>query len=91
MAYSAAHFMDSLLRAVIKGEKGIIEPSYVKSDLFKSDGIEYFASNVELSSEGIGKVLPLGKLSSYEKELLSVALPELKKNITKGVEFAAKN
>jgi len=89
MAFSAAQFTDSLLRAIVKGEKGIIEPSYVKSDLFKSDGIEYFASNVELSSKGVGKVHPLGKLSGYEKELLSAALVELKKNINKGVSFAA--
>jgi len=89
MAYSAAKFTDSLLRATVKGEKGIIEPSYVKSNLFNSDNIEYFASNVELSSEGVGKVHPLGKLSAFEKELLSVALPELKRNIVKGVEFVA--
>jgi len=91
MAFSAAKFMDSLLRAVVKGEKGIIEPSYVKSDLFKSDGIEYFASNVELGSQGTSKVYPLGKLSTYEKELLTVALPELKKNISKGIEFVSNN
>ncbi|CAG8537938.1 520_t:CDS:2 [Funneliformis mosseae] len=88
MAYAANRFTGSLLRAIVKGEKGVIEPSYVKSDLFKSDGIEYFASNVELSSEGVGKVHSLGKLSAYEKELLSAALPELKKNITKGADFA---
>jgi len=91
MAYAASYYVNSLLRAMVKGEKGIIEPSYVKSNLFNSDNIEYFASNVELSSEGVGKVHPLGKLSTYEKELLSVALPELKKNIAKGVEFVANN
>ncbi|RIA86431.1 lactate/malate dehydrogenase, partial [Glomus cerebriforme] len=91
MAYSAARFTDSLLRAIVKGEKGIIEPSYVKSNLFNSDNIEYFASNVELGSEGVSKVHPLGKLSVYEKELLTAALPELKKNIAKGVDFVANN
>jgi len=91
MAYAASYYVNSLLRAMVKGEKGIIEPSYVKSNLFNSDNIEYFASNVELSSEGVGKVHPLGKLSAYEKELLTVALPELKKNIAKGVEFVANN
>lgn len=92
MAFSAAQFMDSLLRAVVKGEKGIIEPSYVKSDLFlKSDNIDYFASNIELTTEGVGKVYPLGKLSANENELLSAAIPELKKNIAKGVDFVANN
>ncbi|CAG8633275.1 3073_t:CDS:2 [Rhizophagus irregularis] len=89
MAYAASCFVDSLLRAMVKGEKGIIEPSYVKSNLFNSDNIEYFASNVELSAEGVGKVHPLGKLSAYEKDLLAAALPELKKNIAKGAEFVA--
>jgi malate dehydrogenase len=89
MAYAASCFVDSLLRATVKGEKGIIEPAYVKSNLFNSDNIEYFASNVELGTEGVDKVHPLGKLSSFEKELLSAALPELKKNINKGAEFVA--
>ncbi|GBB83587.1 hypothetical protein RclHR1_01030002 [Rhizophagus clarus] len=87
MAYAASCFVDSLLRALVKGEKGIIEPSYVKSNLFSSDNIDYFASNVELGTEGVAKVHPLGKLSAYEKELLSAALPELKKNIAKGADF----
>lgn len=89
MAYAASCFVDSLLRAMVNGEKGIIEPSYVKSNLFNSDNIEYFASNVELSAEGVGKVHPLGKLSAFEKDLLAAALPELKKNIGKGAEFVA--
>ncbi|CAJ0913907.1 6225_t:CDS:2, partial [Entrophospora sp. SA101] len=88
MAYAAAHFTDSLLRAIVKGEKGIIEAAYVKSDLFSEQGIDYFASDIELSPEGVGKIYPLGEVSPYEKELLSAAIPELKKNIDKGVSFA---
>ncbi|CAJ0638845.1 9420_t:CDS:2 [Entrophospora sp. SA101] len=84
MAYAAAHFTDSLLRAIVKGEKGIIEAAYVKSDLFSEQGIDYFASDIELSPEGVGKIYPLGEVSPYEKELLSAAIPELKKNIDKG-------
>jgi malate dehydrogenase len=47
MAYAAAVFTDSLLRA-IKGEKGTVQPTFVKSPHFESQGLEYFASNVEL-------------------------------------------
>jgi hypothetical protein len=47
MAYAAAVFTDSLLRA-IKGEKGVVQPTFVKSPHFESQGLEYFASNVEL-------------------------------------------
>jgi malate dehydrogenase len=47
MAYAGARFTNSLLEA-IKGKSGVIEPTYVKSDLFASEGVEYFSSNVEL-------------------------------------------
>ncbi|CAG8564641.1 16806_t:CDS:2 [Racocetra fulgida] len=89
MAFAASRFTNSLLRA-LNGESGVIEPAYVKSHLFESKGIEYFASNVELSREGVGKIHDLGPLSQYEKELLEAALPELKKNIGKGVDFVHK-
>ncbi|KAG9298439.1 hypothetical protein G9A89_008703 [Geosiphon pyriformis] len=91
MAYAASKFTNSLLRALVNNEKGVIEPTYVKSDLFSPDGIEYFASNVELGPNGAEKIYPLGKLSDYEKELIAQALPELKKNIEKGVKFVAEH
>lgn len=47
MAYAGARFVASLLDAVT-GKSGVIEPSYVKSDLYAADGIEYFSSNIEL-------------------------------------------
>lgn len=87
MAYSAARFTNSLLRALVIGETGIIEPTYVKSDLFSSKGIEYFASNVEINSNGVRLIYPLGRISSYEEQLVEAALPELKSNIEKGIKF----
>ncbi|CAG8537105.1 6234_t:CDS:2 [Ambispora leptoticha] len=86
MAYAASHFTNSLLRA-LHGEKNVIEPTYVRSELFAPDGIEYFASNVELGPNGAEKIFTLGKLSDYEKELINAALPQLKKNIEKGVKL----
>jgi len=91
MSFAAARFTDSLLRAIVLGESGIIEPTYVKSDLFSSEGVEYFASNVELCGEGVGKIYPLGSISPYEEQLVEAALPELKKNIEKGQQFVANN
>jgi len=38
---------------------------------------------------GVAKIHPLGQLSPAEEELLKAALPELKKNIDKGIKFAA--
>ena len=47
MAYAGAKFTDSLLKA-LSGQKGVVVPTFVKSDLYAKDGIEYFSSNVEL-------------------------------------------
>ncbi|KIJ22899.1 hypothetical protein M422DRAFT_39891 [Sphaerobolus stellatus SS14] len=47
MAYAAAKFTNLLLRT-LKGEVGIVTPTFVKSPLFASHGIEFFSSAVEL-------------------------------------------
>jgi malate dehydrogenase len=47
MAFAAAKFTNSLLRA-LKGEKGIVVPTFVKSPLFEKEGVEFLSSNVEL-------------------------------------------
>jgi malate dehydrogenase len=89
MAQAGARFADSLLKA-LTGQKGIIEPAYVKSPVAAKDGIEYFSTNVELGTEGVEKILPLGEMNEFEKGLYAAAIPELKKNIQKGVEFVNK-
>jgi len=88
MAFAAAKFTNSLLRA-LKGEKGIVVPTFVKSPLFEKEGVEFFSSNVELGPSGVQKIHPLGELSPAEEQLVKEALPELKKNIEKGFKFAA--
>ncbi|KAI7851840.1 malate dehydrogenase, NAD-dependent [Circinella umbellata] len=87
MAFAGARFASSVLDATVGGKKGVIEPSFVQSDLFKDQGVEYFSSNIELGAEGVEKIHGLGEISDYEKELISKAVPELKKNITKGNSF----
>lgn len=47
MAYAGAKFTNALLRG-LKGEKGVITPTFVKSDLFANKGVDFFSSNVEL-------------------------------------------
>lgn len=37
--------------------------------------------------EGVAKIHDLGKLSAEEQKLVDAALPELKKNIEKGLSF----
>jgi len=86
MAYAGARFANSLLRG-LKGESNVIEPAYVLSDVTEA---EYFSTPLLLGKNGLEKNLGLGKLSDYEQELLKAAIPELKKNIKSGVDFAKK-
>jgi malate dehydrogenase len=60
----------------MNGESGVIEPTFVKSSLYASEGVEYFASNVELGPDGVKNIHPVGELSSEEQELLKACLAE---------------
>jgi len=96
MAYAGAEFAFKVIRA-LKGEKGIVAPSYVNLEadaegaaaLTKELGQElaYFSSNIELGAEGVAKINPLGSLTDAEKALVQAAVPELAKNIQTGVNF----
>ncbi|KAL7629797.1 Malate dehydrogenase, cytoplasmic [Parahypoxylon ruwenzoriense] len=90
MAMAGARMAGSLLRAA-QGEKGVIEPSFVDSPLYKDQGIDFFSSRVELGPNGIEQILPVGKIDANEQKLLEVCLGDLKKNIDKGVAFVAAN
>ncbi|XP_046820890.1 malate dehydrogenase, mitochondrial [Vespa velutina] len=86
MAYAGARFTLSLLKA-LKGQQGIVECSYVRSDICNT---KYFSSPVLLGKSGVEKVMGYGDLNAYEKKLLEAAIPELKKNIKKGEDFVNK-
>ncbi|EPS95023.1 hypothetical protein FOMPIDRAFT_1152597 [Fomitopsis schrenkii] len=86
MAYAGATFANALFRG-LAGEKGVITPSYVRSPLFESEGIDFFASNIELGPNGVEKIHSLGELTAEEQEYLKAAKDGLKKNIQKGFAF----
>ncbi|ESZ89835.1 malate dehydrogenase [Sclerotinia borealis F-4128] len=90
MAMAGARMAESLLRAS-QGETGVIEPTFVDSPLYKDQGVDFFASKVELGPDGVKEILKVGKINDFEKKLLEACLADLKKNIQKGVEFVAKN
>ena len=90
MAYAAAVFSNSLMRA-LNGEKNVVECSYVDSPLYKDQGADFFASKVTLGKEGVEKIHPVGDVSAEEQKLLDACIPELAKNIEKGIEFAKSN
>jgi len=82
MAWAAAKFTDALLRAM-GGEKGVIIPTFVDSPLYVDRGCDFFASKVELSKEGVGKIHGVGEVADWEKELLDACLKDLAANIKK--------
>ncbi|KAK6082394.1 malate dehydrogenase [Seiridium cupressi] len=90
MAMAGARMAESVLRAA-QGEKGVVEPAFVDSPLYKDQGIEFFASKVELGPNGVEKILPIGEVDANEQKLVEACLADLKKNIEKGVSFVASN
>lgn len=69
MAYAAAAFADSCLRAMA-GEGGVVECAYVESHLVP--GLPFFASQLRLGPHGVTEILPLGQLDALEEEGLQV-------------------
>ncbi|XP_055377614.1 malate dehydrogenase, mitochondrial [Condylostylus longicornis] len=86
MAYAGARFAGSLLRG-LNGESNVIECTYVES---KITDASFFATPVVLGRNGLEKNLGMPPLNDYEKKLVEAAVPELQKNIKKGVDFAKK-
>ena len=78
MAMAGARFAESLLKAA-QGEKGVVEPTFVDSPLYKDQGVDFFASKVELGPEGAHKIYEVGKIAPEEQKLLDAALVDLKK------------
>ncbi|KAJ7619321.1 NAD-malate dehydrogenase [Roridomyces roridus] len=96
MAYAGFEFANKVIRAV-KGEKGIVAPSFVAlaadpaggAALSKELGteLEFFSSNIELGPNGVLKINPLGKITEQEAALVKAAVPELATNIETGTKF----
>ena len=87
MAYAAARFTDSLIKAM-NGQENVVECAYVASNVTESP---YFATPILLGSNGVAKNLGLGMLTEFEEGLLKAALPELQGSIKKGIDFVEKN
>merc|ERR1712029_623412 len=83
MAYAAARFTDSLMKA--KSGKEVVECAYVASSVTEAP---YFATPIKLGPNGVEANLGLGTLSAFEEEMLKAGLPDLIKQIQKGIKFA---
>lgn len=87
MAYAGARFGFSVLEAM-QGKKGVVECAYVASDITPAS---YFAAPISLGVNGVERQLGFGTLSDFETDKLeNEVLPELQKNIQKGIDFVNK-
>ncbi|KAL6719581.1 hypothetical protein ACLMJK_001501 [Lecanora helva] len=94
MAYAGFRFAEKVIKAS-KGEKGIVEPTYVYlpgitggDAIANETGVEYFSVPVELGPSGAKKATNiLTDLNADEQKLLEACKTGLKGNIEKGVDF----
>lgn len=84
MAYAGYLFTENVLKA-LNGEEGIVQCAYVESDLTDA---AYFASPCKFGKNGVEEVMGFGELSDYEQAWFDKMLPDLKKQIQKGIDFA---
>lgn len=92
MAYAGFRFVQALLRA--KNGEPVVEEAYVYlpgisggKEIAAQLGVDFFAVKTEFGKSGAVKVLPIGKISENEANLLAVAIDELKKNIATALSF----
>lgn len=85
MAYAAARFVESSLRA-LDGDADVYECAYVESNLTE---LPFFASRVKIGKKGVEALISseLQGLTEYEEKALEALKPELKASIDKGVAF----
>lgn len=82
MAYAGFLFTENVLKAM-RGED-VTQCAYVESNLTDA---QYFASPVKFGKDGVEEILPLGELTPYEQQWFDKMMPDLKKQIQKGVDF----
>ncbi|KAJ4712950.1 malate dehydrogenase [Melia azedarach] len=88
MAYAAARFVESSLRA-LDGDGDVYECAFVESNLTE---LPFFASRVKIGRKGVEALVSsdLQGLTEYEQKAVEALKPELKASIEKGVAFAQK-
>lgn len=88
MAYAAARFADSVVRAM-NGEE-VVECAYIRTEGLPGVNVDYFSTPLLLGADGkVKENLGLGQLNDYEQQLVVTAAAQLEGEIAKGVEFAA--
>lgn len=83
MAYAGYLFTENVIKAM-NGAEGIVQCAFVDSDLTDAP---FFASPCKFGKNGVEEVMGFGELSAYEKQWFDKMMPDLKKQIEKGIEF----
>jgi malate dehydrogenase len=83
MAYAGYIFTENVLKA-LRGESGVVQCAFVESTLTEAP---YFASPCKFGKNGVEEVMGFGELTPYEKQWFDKMLPDLKKQIQKGIDF----
>jgi len=83
MAYAGYLCAENILKG-LKGEE-VEMCAFVESDLTEAP---FFASPCKFGKNGVEEVLGFGELSAYEKAWFDKMIPDLKKQIQKGIDFA---
>lgn len=83
MAYAGFLFTENVLKA-LRGDDNIVQCAFVESDLTDA---QYFASPCKFGKNGVEEVRSFGELSAYEKQWFIKMMPDLKKQIQKGIDF----
>ena len=87
MAYAGYLFTENVLKAM-SGEEDIVQCAFVESDVTDAS---YFASPCKFGKNGVEEVMGYGEISDYEQGWFNKMLPDLKKQIQKGVDFVNSN
>lgn len=84
MAYAGYVFTENVLKAM-DGDDSIVQCAFVESTLTDAP---YFASPCKFGKDGVEEVRGFGEITAYEQGWLDKMLPDLKKQIQKGIDFA---
>jgi len=84
MAYAGYVFTERVLQG-LSGESSPVQCAFVESSLTDAP---YFASPCKFGKKGVEEVMGYGELSDYEKQWFDKMMPDLKKQIQKGIAFA---
>lgn len=88
MAYAAREFIRPFMASLnSQSECETLTCFVYDADKF-SESYGYFAAPVRFSTNARPTIMDVPEMTEYERDLLTLGMPELKQNVHKGIEFA---